>query len=168
MAEAAFVIRRATTSDIGAIAALVNELSGLGQLLPRTAEDIQNSIDWWRVALIEDQFMGCGSLVPYSKSRAEVRSLAVAEAARGNGLGGELLSALIAEAKASDFETLFALTRAIPVFVARGFRVGKRAQFPEKVWRDCLACPLLLDCDETTVVLDLRPGEANRRIPRRD
>lgn len=156
MAEPVHTIRRATDSDVGAIAAMVRELAGLGHLLPRTAESIETTIDYWHIALSEGQLIGCGSLVPYSETLAEVRSLAVAEHARGNGLGGEILSALIEDAKASEFETLFALTRAVPLFQRHGFKIRRRIQFPGKVWRDCLTCPLLLNCHERTVVLDLK------------
>lgn len=167
MAESLYTIRRGMNSDVGAIAALVNEIASLGHLLPRSIADVENTIDDWRVALIDDRLVGCGSLMPYSARLAEVRSLAVAQDARGMGLGGELLAALIDDAKARDFETLFALTRSVPFFERHGFREGRRVEFPEKIWQDCLACPLLLSCGEATVVLGLKSGGPIRRILRR-
>lgn len=158
MAEPLYTFRQATRSDVGAIEALVTELSGLGQLLPRTSESIETTIGHWRIALSEGQLIGCGSILPHSETLAEVRSLAVKQQARGNGLGGEILSALVDDAKIGKFETLFALTHAVPLFQRRGFEVGRRIQFPGKVWRDCLTCPVLLRCNETTVVLDLKSG----------
>jgi hypothetical protein len=68
-----------------------------------------------------------------------------------------IVKAIIAQAKHQQVPTLFALTRAVPFFQKMGFAISSRELFPEKVWRDCNACPLLTNCDETAVVLHLTP-----------
>lgn len=156
MHETGYSIRQATQADIPGISTLVAELASNGHLLPRSRESITKTLEHWVVARSKGQLLGCGSLVPYSTHVAEVRSLAVVERARGNGLGGEILAALIGQAISGGFETLFALTRAIGVFKTTGFSGARRTRFPEKVWRDCLLCPMLFNCSEQTMVLDLR------------
>lgn len=158
MTDARASIRRARAGDVTAIAELVDAFAAPGFLLPRSPEEIGATIDDWFVAYRGQALMACGSLLPYSPALAEVRSLAVAPEAQGNGLGGAVLAALIVEAERRQHKTLFALTRAVAFFEAHGFGVGRRIEFPEKVWRDCLACPFIDDCDETAVVLDLPAG----------
>jgi len=43
----------------------------------------------------------------------------------------------------------------LPFFERMGFVVTNRERFPEKVWTDCVICPLKERCDEIAVVLEL-------------
>ncbi|HMP42359.1 MAG TPA: hypothetical protein PKA05_18420, partial [Roseiflexaceae bacterium] len=61
-------------------------------------------------------------------------------------------------ARTRGFPTIFALTRAVGFFTKLGFVVTGNERFPEKVWRDCVLCPLRDRCDETAVVLELGNG----------
>lgn len=158
-------VRPARPADAESIADLVAEFAGPGYLLPRTLEDIRGTIDSWFVARRGEQLLACGSLLPYSDALAEVRSLAVAPRAQGRGLGGLVLRALIEEGRRRRYGSLFALTRAVDFFESHGFQVGQRVEFPQKVWRDCMACPFIDDCDETAVVLDLTAERAETEIP---
>ncbi len=47
---------------------------------------------------------------------------------------------------------VFALTRAVPFFEKQGFIITDKDNFPEKVWRDCMICPVRHACDEVAVV----------------
>ena len=151
-------VRPARPEDVPAIVALVAAYARRGDLLPRTEEDIRASLDSWLVAEEQGVVLGCGSLVAYSPELLELRSLAVDESAQGRGVGMALTRALIEEARRRGARTLFALTRAVPFFERAGFRLTEMARFPEKVWRDCRLCPFLHNCDETAMVLELRPG----------
>ncbi|HEX7587041.1 MAG TPA: GNAT family N-acetyltransferase, partial [Anaerolineae bacterium] len=82
----------------------------------------------------------------------EVRSLAVAPAYRKNGIGAKIVEALVGEAQTRGMKMVFALTRAVPFFERVGFGVTEKENFPEKVWRDCLICPVRHACDEVAVV----------------
>ena len=84
-----------------------------------------------------------------------MRSLAVIDRAKGGGWGSTLVKGLIIEAQRRGVVTLFALTRAVSFFQRAGFHISDRQRFPEKVWRDCVNCPLIDRCDETAVVLHL-------------
>jgi N-acetylglutamate synthase-like GNAT family acetyltransferase len=66
-----------------------------------------------------------------------------------------VVKGLVAEARRLRYPTIFALTRAVGFFEKLGFVVTGKERFPEKVWRDCVLCPLQQRCDETAVVMDL-------------
>ena len=149
-------IRAARRSDIPGLAALVEASARAGHLLPRSAAEIAATLPQWIVAAEGDRIVGCASLLPYGPDLSEVRSLAVAEPARGRGLGLALLGRLRQRARRRGVKTLFALTRSVTLFERAGYAVAPREMFPEKVWRDCRICPLIDHCDEIAVVLPLK------------
>lgn len=145
------IIRKATQIDAERISELVELGEREGQLLPRTLARIRESIDDWVVADECEAVIGCGSLIAMGPTLSEIRSLAVAPGYRRNGIGSEIVEALIREARARRIPMVFALTRAVPFFEKLGFAVTVREDFPEKVWRDCLICPVRDACDEVAV-----------------
>jgi len=145
-------VRRAAPDDAQYISDLVNLGVREGQLLPRPIESIRASIDDWVIVEDEGRIVGCGSLLDMSPVLGEVRSLAVAPEYRKNGVGAKIVTALIDQARARRVSTVFALTRAVTFFERLGFEVAAKEDFPEKVWRDCLSCPVRFACDETAVV----------------
>ncbi len=153
------VIRPATTADVPNIAALVMANAIQGKVLPRSAAAIEATITDWLVAAADDEILGCVSLLRYSSGLVEVRSLVVGEKYRGLGIGGRLMNALLVEARQREVPTLFALTRRVVFFERLGFTITERGYFPEKVWHDCRLCPLIDNCDETAMVLDLGTGD---------
>jgi amino-acid N-acetyltransferase len=145
-------IRRATLADARAIADLVNLGEREGQLIPRSIDSIRNTIDDWMLAQNGDRIVGVGSLVEMGPTLSEIRSLAVAPDYRKFGIGAKIVAALIDLAGERGIPTLFALTRAVPFFEKQGFVVTVKNDFPEKVWRDCIVCPMKDACDEVAVV----------------
>jgi amino-acid N-acetyltransferase len=145
-------IRRAVLADAPAIADLVNLGEHEGQLLPRSLKFIRASIDDWIVAEDRENIIGVGSLLEMSPVLSEVRSLVVAPVYRQNGVGAKIVDALVDEARARGIPIVFALTRAVPFFEKLGFVVTEKENFPEKVWRDCVICPVQHACDEVAVV----------------
>lgn len=148
-------IRQAILDDVPGIARLVADNARRGGLLPRSEANIRASIDNFLVAELDGRVIGCGSLLPMSANLAELRSLAVDAEIRGGGIGARLVARLIEAARERQFSTLFALTRAISFFEKCGFAITPKENFPEKVWNDCVACPLLANCDEVAVTLEL-------------
>jgi N-acetylglutamate synthase-like GNAT family acetyltransferase len=148
-------VRKATTDDVSAIFALVSEHARRGTVLPRTRHSIDSTIDDWLVAEVGGEILGCVSLLGYTSGLAEVRTLAVRDSVQGLGVGSRLVEALLVEARQRDIPKLFALTRLVPYFERFGFSVTDREAFPEKVWRDCQQCPIVDNCDETAVVMQL-------------
>jgi amino-acid N-acetyltransferase len=153
------VIRKAEIEDVSDIAELVETYVSRNKLLPCSAEEIQASIEDWIVAANNGRILGCGSLLAYSPSLAEIRSLAVVEDAMRKGLGMAMLQDLIAEAKRRNVKMVFALTRIVPFFERAGFHLSLPELFPEKIWRDCGSCPLKDNCDELAVALRLDRSE---------
>lgn len=148
-------IRSARPEDVPILHALVDRYARRGWLLPRSIEEIATTLPDWVVAEAAGRIVGCGSLVWMTPVLAEIRSLAVDEAYQGNGVGGAIVQALVERARAAGARTVFALTRAVPFFQRLGFHVAERDRFPEKVWRDCVRCPLRERCDEVAVVLPI-------------
>jgi amino-acid N-acetyltransferase len=149
------IVRPAIAADVQAIAEIVNQHARQGHLLPRSAENIRTSLPDWLVAEVGGIIVGIGSLVEMSPTLVEVRSLAVLPAYRSLGIGALLVCGLVERARERGIPTVFALTRAVPFFDRLGFVVTSTERFPEKVWKDCVVCPLQQYCDETAVVLEL-------------
>ena len=158
-------IRSARESDIPDILRMVSDHARRGDLLPRTALSIRDTLDDWLVGKDEDgDIVACVSLLYYTPVLAEVRSLAVADKVKGQGWGRTIVKTLITQARQNGVPTLFALTRAVDFFQKTGFTVTNRERFPEKVWRDCQFCPIFDACDETAVVLRLNEPTADYPI----
>jgi len=151
----ALQIRLAAPADVAQIAALVQEHARRGDLLPRSLADIYQALGNWLVAELDGELAGCVSLLRYTSGLVEVRSLAVADGAKGQGIGSKLVAALIAEARRRRIPSLFALTRAVAFFQRAGFEITGMDQFPEKVYHDCRQCPVRQNCDETAMILVL-------------
>lgn len=149
------IIRSARLDDALRIGDLVSLGEREGQLLPRSLDAIRASIGDWIVAEETGSVIGCGSLVEMGPALSEIRSLVVAPQARHKGTGALLVRALAQEANARKIPVVFALTRAVAFFERLGFYATVREDFPEKVWRDCVMCPVRDACDETAVVLPI-------------
>lgn len=149
------LIQPATIDTVAGIASIVEAHADRGQVLPRSVGDIRDSIGDWVVAVDGESVLACGSLVSYSSMLSEVRSLVVADQVKRMGLGMAVLDALIVNARQRGVGTLFALTRVVPFFERAGFHITVRANFPEKIWRDCRLCLIKDRCDEVAVILPL-------------
>ena len=145
-------VRAAQSADVPGIVTLIQREVRRGNLLPRSRQNVEETLADWFVASDSRGLLGCVNLSPYPSGLLEVRSLAVDDRAQGRGVGTRLVQALIAEAGRRGGRTLFALTRAVPFFERLGFAVTSRELFPEKVWRACRVCPLIDNCDEIAVV----------------
>ncbi len=137
------------------MAALVAQYAARGDVLPRPAAAIRITIADWVVAEREEAVVACGAIAPYSSSLAEVRTTIVRDELQGHGVGRRIVVALAELADARGIPTLFTLTRATPFFERLGFQLAAREDFPEKVWKDCLNCPLIDACDETALRLEV-------------
>lgn len=96
--------------------------------------------------------VGCVALEHYGHDLAEIRSLAVNNEIRGQGLGGRLVEFALAEARRKKITRVFAVTHAPEFFVQHGFAVSSRRALPEKIERDCCACPKARSCRLTAVI----------------
>jgi N-acetylglutamate synthase-like GNAT family acetyltransferase len=145
--------RPAVAADVAALTRLIADHVGAGQLLPRSAGDIRDTLATWIVAEVDGTLAGCGSLRQMCRSRMEVRSLAVRSSYRGHGIGAAIVRQLVARAWNAEAECVYVLTRAVSFFARLGFHVTDLAHIPEKLAHDCVPCPLRAHCNETAMWL---------------
>jgi len=147
------LVRPARLQDAVNIFELVNSLSGDGTLLRRSYAEICENVRDFAVAESEAGiFLGCGALHLYGPHLAEVRSIVVKPEAKGQGAGGRLLRALLEEAEVQGVVSVCLFTRIPDFFFHFGFRIADRTTLPDKIYRDCQACPRLYACDEVAMV----------------
>ncbi len=158
---ARLTIRKAGMRDIPPILELINDYAARGIMLPRTEFEMSEAIRDFTVVMQGDSLLGCGALHFYSPTVAEIRSLAVAESAKTQGVGRKLIGALITEAQEFELDAVFAFTYVDAFFAKVGFHVVERGTLPLKAWKDCLRCPKFQACDEIAVLRVLRPGRWN-------
>ncbi|MDQ7083399.1 MAG: N-acetyltransferase [Aquificota bacterium] len=149
------MVRKAKVKDAPRIYRLVNEQATKGLLLPRSLSSIYEHIrDFW---VFEDSgdIVGCVALQVFWEDLAEIRSLAVREDRRGEGIGRSLVLACLKEAKELGISRVFSLTYARDFFLKIGFREIEKSQLPQKIWTDCVNCIKFPSCDEVAVIIEL-------------
>jgi amino-acid N-acetyltransferase len=117
-----FSVRRARTSDIPAIAALVEPLVQRRILLGKERVVLYESVQEFRVAESADgDVIGCGALHVMWEDLGEVRTLAASPEWLSRGVGHALLDVLEADARELGLSRLFCLTFEVPFFERHGF-----------------------------------------------
>ena len=155
-------LRTGVASDATAIHSLIAANLNAGHLLPRTFEDIESHAGRFVVAVRDEEVIGCGELAPLSAEVAEVRSLVVEEASRGQRAGVALVTALADRARELGYVTLCAFTHQPSHFVRLGFSIVPHVWVPEKIARDCVTCSQFRHCGQYAVALQLRAGAGLR------
>lgn len=115
------IIRKATPDDIPAINALIEHYVEDGILLPRTSRELANLLETCFVAEIDGAMVGCAALDIYNRKLAEIRSLAVAPQAQGNGVGKLLVLACIELAQEHNILEVMAISSKENFFKSCGF-----------------------------------------------
>lgn len=146
-------IRKATAKDVDGIFSLANKYAARGLMLSRSKYKIISMLQCFVVA--EDEgtgaIVGCGALYMLWTDLAEIMTLAVEENFRGQGVGSRIVNALIDEAKQLKVPEILALTYQVEFFKKLGFNLSDKNLFPRKLWRECLECPKLEQCDESVM-----------------
>jgi N-acetylglutamate synthase-like GNAT family acetyltransferase len=143
--------------------ALMEPFIASGDLLPRTASDLERDLANYSVTVDPaGQVIGMGALKPYSATLAEVIALAVSPIWQGRGVGRAVVERLLARAAELNIGEVFALTRVPGFFHRLGFATVDKGRFPLKVWFDCSLCSRRHCCDEIAVHLT---GVASQRRP---
>jgi amino-acid N-acetyltransferase len=115
-------IRRARTPDVPAIRALIDTYSDDRILLSKATVTLYEDLQEFWVAEDAGKVVGCGALHVMWEDLAEVRTLAVAPAARGRGVGHAILAQLLSTARELGVRKVFCLTFEVEFFTAHGFR----------------------------------------------
>ena len=114
-------VRRARAGDVREIRALVTPLTEARVLVAKEAVSYYEALQEFRVAEVDGRLAGCGALHVMWEDLAEVRTLAVADAFRGRGVGSAILDALVVDARELGVRRLFCLTFEVGFFAAHGF-----------------------------------------------
>jgi amino-acid N-acetyltransferase len=122
-----------------------------GHLLPRTLSELTVHAGRFVVAVKARTIVGCAELAPLSAHVAEVRSLAV----DGGRVGVMIVDELRRRARRAGFEKLCAFTHAPSYFIHMGFSIVPHLWLAEKVFTDCVKCPLFRTCGQYAMVVPL-------------
>jgi sulfopyruvate decarboxylase subunit beta len=123
-----FSTRRASASDAADIEALIGHYVESGALLPRSESFIVENAADFIVAVEGERIVGCGHLVDYAPSLAELRSLAVHPERQGMGIGRAIAGAVEDLARRRQYRTLFAVSNDESFFLRQGY---ERREIPE-------------------------------------
>jgi amino-acid N-acetyltransferase len=148
-------LRTAEAAEAGKLDALIQANREEGHLLPRTLSELQAHAGRFVVAVRGSKIAGCAELAALSPQVAEVRSLAVDRAARGGGIGVLIVDELRRRARREGFEKLCAFTHAPGYFSQMGFSIVPHTWLLEKIFTDCVKCPLFRKCGQYAMVVPL-------------
>ena len=132
-------IRRARTSDVPAIRALVDGYAQAGILLGKVPvalyEDVQ---EFWVAQDAGGDVVGCGALHVMWEDLAEVRTVAVRPEARGSGVGSRIVETLLDTARDLGVRRVFVLTFEVAFFARHGFREIEGTPVAPEVYEELL------------------------------
>lgn len=117
----AVTVRRARTSDVPAIKALVDIYAGR-ILLEKNLVTLYESVQEFWVAERDGELVGCGALHVMWSDLGEVRTVAVHPKVRGQGVGHMIVERLLDVARELELERIFVLTFEVEFFARHGFR----------------------------------------------
>lgn len=148
------MIRRATIQDIKEIHQLLSRFGEQGLMLSRPLSELYDHARDFSVFVDPEtqRLVGCCALQFCWEDLAEVRSLAVKETYRKQGVGRQLVDAALEEASSYAVKRVFTLTYRPEFFERMGFKRVDRSRLPLKIWADCIACVKFPDCDEIAMM----------------
>ena len=114
-------VRPARTSDIKGIHKLIVEFASGGRMLQKETVTLYESVQEFVVAVDNGKVIGCGALHVLWEDLAEVRSVAITENFRGNGIGNQILERIIDRARVLGLSRIFCLTFETKFFGRHGF-----------------------------------------------
>ena len=132
-------IRRARTSDVRAIRALVDTYTSDRRLLSKATVTLYESVQEFWVA-VDDRGVvrGCGALHVMWEDLAEIRTVAVDPAFRGRKIGHKIVSRLLDVARDLGIARVFCLTFETHFFGSFGFTEIDGAPVPHGVYEQLL------------------------------
>jgi amino-acid N-acetyltransferase len=132
-------IRRARTTDVRAIRALVDEYTGDRRLLSKATVTLYESVqEFWVAVDDRDKVLGCGALHVMWEDLAEIRTVAVDPACRGQKIGHRIVDRLLDVARELGVARVFCLTFETRFFGSFGFTEIDGAPVPHAVYEQLL------------------------------
>jgi amino-acid N-acetyltransferase len=114
-------VRPARTSDVRAIRELVDSYAAPGQMLSKETVTLYESVQEFIIAENDGVVVGCGALHVLWEDLAEVRTVAVAQDFHKQGIGHQILQAIIERAHVVGVKRIFCLTFQTQFFGSFGF-----------------------------------------------
>jgi amino-acid N-acetyltransferase len=103
-------IRPMVHADISDVLTLMQPSVDDEILVPRTEEDLERLMADYVVYEVDGTLHGCGALHPFSAGQAEIAGIAVDETYGSQGVGGKIVSYLLAKAARLKLKKVFILT----------------------------------------------------------
>jgi len=124
-------IRRAEVNDVREILRIQEPYVAQGQLVPRSAEQVESKIGDYVVYEVDGFVQGSAALHGFSDGSAEIAAVAVSEHLRRWGIGRKVVLALIDRAHKAGYDRVFLLTtQTADWFSELGFVRGDVADLP--------------------------------------
>jgi amino-acid N-acetyltransferase len=114
-------VRPAVAGDVAAIRDLVRPYIERRILVAKPPVAYFEGVQQFSVAEARGEVVGCGALHVFWEDLAEIRTLAVADHARGQGVGSALVTRLIEEGRRLGVTRVFCLTFETAFFAHHGF-----------------------------------------------
>ena len=145
---------KAKLSDIPQMQALVVSEVKDGIILHRSEDEVATNIRSYVLAKEGEKLVGYTALHIHSRRLAEIRSLIVDEAYRGQKVGQRMVEFTLDEAKALGVEEdVLVLTYLPQFFLKLNFKEIAKEGIPEhKIWADCIKCIHFPVCNEVALI----------------
>lgn len=119
--ERSYSVRPATPDDLDRIEEFIEPFVADERILPRTTEELRNLLATSFLAELEGEIVGYAVLEIYSAKLGEIRTLAVDDALRGQGIGRALVDACLRRAEERRVYEVMAVTSEDAFFQRCGF-----------------------------------------------
>ncbi|MTI81739.1 MAG: N-acetyltransferase [Firmicutes bacterium] len=148
------IYRKAKISDVEDIHQLVTNYASKNLMLARSRSSLYEGIREFIVAEYNGKIIGSGSLHIIWEDIAEIRALAVHPDHIQKGIGQKMVNLFLEEARQLEIKRVFALTYQSGFFERCGFHFIAKEDLPQKVWKECVNCPLFPNCEENALILE--------------
>jgi len=131
-------IRPARTSDVKQIRAIIDTFAAPGKMLEKETVTLFESVQEFVVAVDGDEVVGCGALHVLWEDLAEVRTVAVKVDFHHQGIGHNILDAVVERAKTLGVQRIFCLTFQTEFFGKHGFEIIEGTPVEADVYQELL------------------------------
>ena len=145
-------LRKATVGDVPQIQRLIKTFADRDEMLHRSHNELLETLRDFFVVEVGGQIMACAAIHVTWDDLAELKSVAVAPTAQGQGYGKIIVDRCLSEARELGLRRVFALTYKPDFFAKRGFRIIDRSMLPHKVWGECIKCHKFPNCNEIAMM----------------
>ena len=146
-------IRPARVGDVPVLCDLIRTFADRKLMIRRSLGELYESIREFLVATDDEgKILGCAALHVFWDDLAELKCLAVAEDAQGQGVGKKLVDACWVAAQELEIPSVFTLTYVANFFEKCGYSQMEKSELPHKIWNECVRCPLFPSCNEIALI----------------